>query len=138
MAIAISHAIITQKKKKNSRNSDVCILIYDQGTSHPICSFPFANSIINRGAHLHNLSGGVYTQRKTITLQKKIKNIKRLQKFYQTLMNKKKQKSKLMTIDYRIILADGRIKECKDGSSLLLHVHLISISKQEKRNSSFI
>jgi len=41
-------------------------------------------------------------------------------------------------IGYLGILADSRIEECKDGSFLVLAVPLISITKQEKRNSIFI
>jgi hypothetical protein len=36
------------------------------------------------------------------------------------------------------ILAYSSIEECKDGSSRLVAIPLISISKQEKRNGIFI
>jgi len=44
----------------------------------------------------------------------------------------------LIAIQYRIILANSTVKQCKDRSRLLLHIPLISISKQEKRNGTLI
>lgn len=64
--------------------------------------------------------------------------IRKIRKLMANFYSQTEKPTLLVSIQYRIILANSTVKQCKDRSRLLLHVPLISISEQEKRNGTFI